>query len=325
MTIKTVTAKLVMPVMIGGANARECDDPPTLRPPAVRGMLRFWTRSLGGDHPNSLESRLWGSTDTGQGISVLSSISLPSPEQRKLFPSKPADRQASTLMCHPDGKQLTIGFRIPEESLVEPLQAVVWTWLHLGAIGRRSRRGYGSLHWCSTRNPDDLFKGSGFEEFDEQKHLANCSALREYLKTGFKGMNKKVVDGLHPPDMTRARQCSSWFRFSTLDQVFVGGMKTEQLTNRRFGLEDLIHGKDWQARAVKAAERNQMGGHGQERLASPMMWRLFRTQTGSYIPVMTWSPREKIVALPGDSEMYMYLHDDLGFDKSLAGTTGLGV
>ena len=63
-----LVVELVTPAMIGGAEARKLDNPPTLRPPSLRGHLRFWSRALGGEE---LARELWGSVDTGQRVRLL--------------------------------------------------------------------------------------------------------------------------------------------------------------------------------------------------------------------------------------------------------------
>ena len=64
-----LVVELVTPVMIGGAEARALDKPPTLRPPSRRGHLRFWSRALGGE---MMEQELWGEEQLGQRVQVLS-------------------------------------------------------------------------------------------------------------------------------------------------------------------------------------------------------------------------------------------------------------
>ncbi|MEW6364126.1 MAG: RAMP superfamily CRISPR-associated protein [Acidobacteriota bacterium] len=324
MIIKTVTVKLVTPAMIGGSEAGRCDDPPTLRPPAIRGMLRFWTRALAGDQPSDLESELWGSTDVGQGISILNAVRLPVARNHVIFVRGGFH---DTEMCSPDDEESTISLRIPDERVLCPLRAVVWTWLHLGAVGRRSRRGYGSLLWVPCEKDDDLLRG--WEKLDPARDLVSSDALAQYLKRGFAQMRSESRGNLiRVPDPRSDRSCSRWFQLKTLDQIFVGGRVPDQVINTDGGLDRLIHGLAWDFRSTNNIVRSQMGGSGGKRLASPIMWRLFPTPDRSYIPVMTWSPREDITRIPRQEKgpnghvqptgIYHYLHEKLGFQKSLA-------
>ncbi|RME46712.1 MAG: type III-B CRISPR module RAMP protein Cmr1, partial [Deltaproteobacteria bacterium] len=146
--LETLQVTLVTPAMIGGVERSSCDDPAIVRPPAIRGMLHFWTRALcDKDHYREVEVDLWGSTERGQGISISTRQSPCQREERPLFPHHQGGRRVETTMMLPNPKPIELRFRLLHGQHREKLQAVVWTWLHLGSVGRRARRGYGSLLW----------------------------------------------------------------------------------------------------------------------------------------------------------------------------------
>ena len=64
----TVHLSAVTPLFLGGAEPNERAE---LRPPSIKGLLRYWYRALDGEHP-TWERRLFGSTDTGQAPCLLS-------------------------------------------------------------------------------------------------------------------------------------------------------------------------------------------------------------------------------------------------------------
>lgn len=315
--IETLRVQLVTPAMIGGATAGTCDSTRALRVPELRGLFRFWTRALGGDAFRELEERLWGSTTLGQRVTLRS---IPTGdrvlEEHFLFPAKEAGARTRMSMMAP-GVQFDLRFGLPrlrehERLLRQQLQAVVWTALHLGAVGRRSRRGYGSLQWVPGER--DLLWDFLDGGFVPDRHLGSQASLKEYLQRGL----TRVCSILGRPAAVapaESRQSSSWFQLTTIDQVFVGRRLTARYDGQRGGMEDLIHGCG--ERGASAAESAQLGSP-EPRLASPMSWRIYRLKNDDYVPVMTWSPRDGVTALTANTNMHKYLTQRLGFGKSLA-------
>jgi hypothetical protein len=304
-----LVVELVTPAMIGGAVARQCDDPPSLRPPSLRGHLRFWSRALGGE---ALEKDLWGDEALGQRVRLLSVPRLSKePREALLIPSK---RYKAQMV--PPGDQVPLRFGIPQGLALDRLQAVLWTWLHLGTVGRRSRRGYGSLQWRPSQ--DDLL--ADWPPLWPQHHLATKATLESYLKAGLTKVG--AILG-RPGSGPRA----SGDTLTTLDQVFVG----EELPGvweaaggpaRGVGeaLESIVHGLNEIARGTDP-DRSQLGS-ANPRLPSPILWRLFPVAgKPAFLPLMTWFPRN----YPGpprldrSGKVYDYLHNHLRFEKSLTG------
>ncbi len=311
--LETLQVTLVTPAMIGGVERSSCDDPAIVRPPAIRGMLHFWTRALcDKDHYREVEVDLWGSTERGQGISISTRQSPCQREERPLFPHHQGGRRVETTMMLPNPKPIELRFRLLHGQHREKLQAVVWTWLHLGSVGRRARRGYGSLLW-HPREGDLL---SDFVDFDHDTDLASKAALEGYLEKGL----KQVERVMGRPSSRQARVSKNdRFQLATINQVFVGKVLKAKYDKSRTGMEFLIHGMDPIKRSRNRHEANQMGKALGGRLASPMMWRLFPCTQGGYIPVMTWSPREGVTRISRRVGMYDYLHGTLGFSDSLGG------
>ncbi|MBW1698623.1 MAG: hypothetical protein JRH18_11545 [Deltaproteobacteria bacterium] len=326
--IKTLEIRLVTPAMIGGAEMRKLDLPPMLRPPAIRGMLRFWTRALAagaGLDIHQEETALWGDTSHGQGIVLLppEPVKLDKIHRLKMFPHKRGAAQVATDMLLPTNPPLTLRFRITSIQIpyLEKLRAVVWAWLHLGSIGRRSRRGYGSLLW--EPKPGDLL--DGFVDFNSGAALSSEANLAEYLK---RGLSKVFSVWTVPVNSTRT--VSKVFRLASLGQVFFGHVFRDQkgkaigaISDNIGGILHIIHGLNTSA----SGPRQELGHAGlapwlaiqrqPPRHASPIAWRLFPCNSG-FVPVMTWSPFST-TTIPGGTDIYHYLTYTLGFHKSLAG------
>lgn len=164
------------PAFVGGATPRQADPYLPLRPSAVRGLLRTWFRmavaSLFWPAGNSqsqadefitilrkVETECFGATDRRSPFSV--SIDEAPPPQPVPSPTSPTSGlrylgyglfEKGTPTALPVGKQYRLSLRIrpgidrKQQAMLEKLlAATVWLWTHLGGMGARSRRGFGSM------------------------------------------------------------------------------------------------------------------------------------------------------------------------------------
>lgn len=307
-----LVVELVTPAMIGGAEARKLDSPPTLRPPSLRGHLRFWSRALGGEE---LAQELWGSVDTGQRVRILGAPRLTKkPKEALLIPSKGYE-----AWMVPPGDPVVIRFEVPDSVPLAHLQAVLWTWLHLGTVGRRSRRGYGSLQWRPSEG--DLL--AGWPPLWPSHHLKSNEALEKYLEAGL----TKAGSICGRPGRQDRQETQS---LDTLDQVFVGSKELRGQWEAAGGpvpgeesLESIVHGLNEDARGDEP-DRSQLGSAKPRRLPSPILWRFFPVPgKNAFRPVMTWFPTgygsTTPVKLNPDGGVFKHLSKKLGFKASLTG------
>jgi CRISPR type III-B/RAMP module RAMP protein Cmr1 len=327
--IAFINVKLITPAMIGGANPRACDKPLSLRPTEIRGMLRFWTRALAhgaGKNLNAIESEFFGNTEKGQRIRILPALIKSHIERLELFPHKeiPGAKVRSEMIM-PGDEIIQIRFAIPNDVQIDLFKSVLWAWLHLGSIGRRSRRGYGSLLWLPSA--DDL--PSNFMSFNHAEDLFEKRSLENYLTRGL----AKVEKIWKTPKTNDPRTRSDIFQLAVFDQIFVGKSLINplgipaQFVNKKDEMQHKIHGLDFGKRSIdpnksknigKSDEEKEMGyAQNHQRLASRMLWRLFPC-SGGFIPVMTWSPKY-VAKLTAGTNMHNYLANKLGFQNSLAG------
>jgi len=143
-----VTLETVTPLFLAGADPT---GEPELRPASFRGVLRFWLRALVGARVDGVpglrevESAVFGSTDLGSPVMVRTSAGAEPPLQigeRRFLPHK---RWTSPAFAENGRFLLTLS---PRTGLVRlPFQpiAALMLFLNLGGLGRRSRRGFGSL------------------------------------------------------------------------------------------------------------------------------------------------------------------------------------
>lgn len=302
--ITSVDVDLATPAMIGGSRTGELDAPAVLRPPSLRGALRFWTRALCGERPPALvEAELWGSIERGQGVAVLPASRLEKRAARRLFPH----RFAATTAVSDVGSNGKIRFHLSDERQLKTLAAVVWTWIHLGTVGRRGRRGYGSLLWRPVDG--DLLTTAGYAPLIRREVLAGTDELAGFLREGL----ARVQQQLEVPRTDADRMSHQFFRLDTLDQIFVGRRLDASYDGEVGGMEHLLHGLGLNGRGPQSEEM----GTPSPRLASPMLWRAYPALGGGYIPVLTWSPLHATQIARG-SGMHSYLSNHLGFHESLA-------
>ena len=143
-----VTLETVTPLFLGGA-----DQQPELRPPSIRGQLRYWLRAaLGGvigdqnlDGVKKAESEVFGSTN-GTGAIRIRTGWLVEPETVSLnpLPHKPSPTRFDGFIAN-QKFDLTVTQR--QGTLATWLAAVgaMLLMIAFGGLGRRSRRGWGTL------------------------------------------------------------------------------------------------------------------------------------------------------------------------------------
>jgi CRISPR-associated protein Cmr1 len=175
----TVTLRTVTPVILGGAaevpaGAEKTKGglvpifrvPAEIRPPSIRGAMRFWFRALWGEGSDrglrEYEARYFGSTTTGQ-----------CPVRMRWHGNASASRPwhmggsgmgirylGFTLDTHvkvdgqrvrrireyiEPGYEFRLIFRSSDLAALKVHWAAMWLLGHLGGVGLRSRRGFGSL------------------------------------------------------------------------------------------------------------------------------------------------------------------------------------
>jgi CRISPR-associated protein Cmr1 len=158
----TVTLETVTPLFLGGAEPR--DKPPELRPPAVRGALRYWLRAvLGGvigdknlEGLRRLESAVFGSTDYGSPIHIrLRGLTSLQSSSEKILSHK-EEKSAGQRRAFGAGQKIELlmsQLRSDDDTVWRSACSALNLALTFGGIGLRSRRGYGTLRITYSSNP----------------------------------------------------------------------------------------------------------------------------------------------------------------------------
>ena len=161
--------KVLTPVFLGGSNPRSLDN--LFRAPSIKGMLRFWFRAILGGVFNlrdtkklkEKEDMYFGSTKARSPFSIWAESISSSKEDWYLLPHK---AKFPTLAWNPGSKfRVRLSIRRKVDHIEEVLKDVFETWVLLGGIGKRSRRGYGSL-WVLNSEP--IWNPLNFQDFSEK-------------------------------------------------------------------------------------------------------------------------------------------------------------
>ncbi len=148
-----ITMETVTPVFLGGAD----DKTPEWRTPPFRGMMRYWFRALAGgvlgDSNEALkklreeEAKVFGSPNDRYGQSAVW-VRLSAPKfTAKDYPLLPHKNKAYADAI-PPSVTITLILTLKPSAEIQKLELAVWSLLvglALGGIGKRSRRGFGSL------------------------------------------------------------------------------------------------------------------------------------------------------------------------------------
>ncbi len=172
-TRKQYKLELISMAFLAGADqkSQDCD----LRPATLRGLLRWWWRTMHTAHVNlktlrKLEAAIWGDTDNGSPVRIhLQDRDSPPPKpfkkrdhQRMLglaYASYGMDEKNSSRWYQPEGSvwQLHVttrsGYyqtksntvRLPSEIIHQQVEVALWLLARFGGAGSRSRKGFGSF------------------------------------------------------------------------------------------------------------------------------------------------------------------------------------
>ncbi|MHB1127773.1 MAG: type III-B CRISPR module RAMP protein Cmr1 [Bacillota bacterium] len=138
--------EIITPISIGSAFPKK----PELRPPALKGMMRFWWRALSGDltlaELKTEEGKIFGASDKKIGRSKfalrMQSHGLMTAEYSPVFHRN--DRGGITAFA-PDQQFKLILTSTGAEKQHRLYEELLTLTLVFGGLGKRSRRGFGSV------------------------------------------------------------------------------------------------------------------------------------------------------------------------------------
>jgi len=215
------TVEIVTPCLCAGARQEEAE----IRPPSIRGALRWWFRAL--DGTKSAEAEIFGSAAGTQGSAskvVVRVSKLPSGGREKMDLTSnqnffTSGRQGTHARIAAGVQfSLTILERYPIAS--EKFDFATECFLRLGSIGLRSNRGCGALQDADWR-PDEAefdqwvaklrnYKFDVYTLESQTGYLPALTLIEEKIKEfrAAKGIEKKSEDSLGYTSGNDGRQSS---------------------------------------------------------------------------------------------------------------------
>ena len=259
--------EVVTPLFLGGSDPR---GQPELRAASFRGAMRFWLRALLGgvlgDRPDKIfqcESQVFGSTDHASPVVVrLKPHNLGSDG----FNPLPHKQVTFRFNGFKPGQRFDICLLSRDEDALQQAQKALLLLCYLGGLGRRSRRGFGSLQ---------ITEGKLALTATSVEELAN--ALKQQLNSILPSSFAKLSDVprfpiLHP----------GWAQIKVYGKEFNGWEEAI-----KFVME----------KAHK--HKNPALGNATPRQASPVHVHVTRLSTGKYALVLTTMLSQLNPKLPG--------------------------
>jgi len=198
--------RVITPMFMAGADGRT----PELRPSEFKGMMRWWWRAIKAEDDigrlKKEEAEIFGGTGEREGKSKVkikintaldnSDIIDYQPLPHHIRNNCPVDnqsrcRKAFTLKAIGPGKEIEIEFSIPSLEI----QNLIFLTFVLGGFGKRSRRGFGSLHIINPEIKINLENILQFLNGIENTYEINNSSINSSIKAI---INRKKTSGNYP-------------------------------------------------------------------------------------------------------------------------------
>jgi len=170
----TFNCEVITPMFLGGA-----DQQPELRPPSIRGAMRWWFRAMmggiiGNNIPDlqKLEMLVFGSNDQSSAITTKCKSYVVKKNKYARLPHKPkgskAERNAIDI-----NQQVTIELKLnpwvheTKDEIFNIACESLKLLLNFGGLGNRARRGFGSLYWSSGKDEKEILSDANkvFNDF----------------------------------------------------------------------------------------------------------------------------------------------------------------
>lgn len=176
-----VTLKTVTPLFLTGADGRT----PELRAPSIKGMMRFWWRAINSHFSleglRNAESRLFGSSDETVGRSKFA-LSVRKNDGIEVIPYQPLPHHTGNNSCpyltknpscNRDGRcskgnmpnkpnaiapnqEFECIIRANTDTIKNKIEDIFKVSVILGGLGKRSRRGFGSVKIINNKEEDKV-------------------------------------------------------------------------------------------------------------------------------------------------------------------------
>ncbi len=279
----TYECEILTPAFINGANKSE----PELRTSSLKGVMRFWWRALQSNLPikdlKEQEGQIFGSSEDNVGKSKFKLRIVGEIEQDSVQLVTGKNKTNTTIKALKPGEKFNIIISsissTQEHRLYEKILEIS---LLLGGLGKRSRRGRGSIQ-IIKRNNEDYQEPQNLDDIIKLINLVNKSELYCKKKEDNKGNEKIVINHSLNEKYPYVKEIEIGKKYSTYNVL----------------LEKI----DETSHNVKKGGSDYTGfASGSRRLASPIYVSVLKNKEGKYKPIITtlntvfengYKPREK--------------------------------
>lgn len=204
----TLEVEAITPLFIAGADQAYIEGE-GLRPPTLRGLMRWWFRAIMGGIVDAgtlqkKESEIFGSTNARSKVRIITNA-LDKPvginqvsalnELRYLWFSIYMQKsRGQRISCYPPGSKFSITLISDNSSILSTAACTLWSTIYLGGVGARMRRGAGSFRVLKAEKAANYcnfsFKGSNINADAKNFLENNLKIIFDNLKSGYSHLRK---------------------------------------------------------------------------------------------------------------------------------------
>lgn len=214
----TFNCETISPMFLGGADGVT----PELRPPSIKGALRFWWRALNGHLPEAIlrsrEGAIFGDTSHRSCFTIHASSTTPLTS----IMSAPVPHRGYKIEAITPGTSFCVTFRIVPISRdgiqfgLAELQSLFELTVLLGGIGKRVRRGMGSYQ---------------IKEINKQAYnpISNLNAVLLFLQ--IHTSNYSIQNGVINLNYSGPMQRYPWIQYPWIQRIETGQAQNDLIKN----------------------------------------------------------------------------------------------
>lgn len=256
---KTYQLKTITPLGVHGASENQFEA--EFRIPSMRGVIRYWWRSIQYiDDPKELlqlETKKFGGTSVNAQKSPVSFV-LEKPWTDRNYKKfvLPHKKRSSSMACLPEQKEIPVKMLVKRNEDVAFYENVFHLFSMLGSMGQRARRGFGSIQLSEYEDIDDF--------------------INELMRT----LNYFGIDVMF--NSSHSLKVSNYKKLShpTIASIWIGRSYTSAWEVVKAYAEASSKNKTGMLGQVSDKKRNK------KRFASPL-WGTVKEIGGKYYPVIT--------------------------------------
>lgn len=285
--------KIITPMFIGGADPSE---PLEIRPPAIRGLLRWWFRAMKAEENTEglkeNEKRVFGdnsllskvsvrriTSNISSGYNLKGTIEYNFDKNTKTLSGK--DKGLVFLLFNKiegkfikEGSIFTIMFTSEDINALKEAIKSFWLLIHMGGIGARNRRGFGNVVCNSEPDLNGLYSINEFKPkfiFDGESAASLKDFLKEHLTKIISSNASSSYSTLRNGEIHILKDCFTSWR----EGLNVIGDKYESYRKSKRIPANIFDGPNFGLPVIHKSMK--IVGENYERRSSPLIFKIWKT------------------------------------------------